>query len=125
MLNTGLNFEVILPITCILTSQQLHQSFELESNSSLTRTVLLSTERKKRSLKISFILVISCSQGSLLAIPPSLSFCMDGWGRTLGKRFIQFFHFLCTGGTINNLSYYKVLKLKLSVVQCKMHQVQL
>ena len=48
-LNTGLNFEVILPITCIhvLTSQQLHQSFELESNSSLTRTMLLSTERKK------------------------------------------------------------------------------
>ena len=48
-LNTGLNFGVILPITCIhvLTSQQLHQSFELESNNSLTRTMLLSTERKK------------------------------------------------------------------------------
>lgn len=94
MLNTGLNFEVILPITCILTSQQLHQSFELESNSSLTRTVLLSTEGKKRSLKISFILVNSCSQGSLLAIHLSLLFCTDGWGRTLGKRFIQFYHFL-------------------------------
>ena len=52
-LNTGLNFGVILPITCIhvLTSQQLHQSFELESNSSLTRTMLLSTERKKSHWK--------------------------------------------------------------------------
>ena len=93
-LNTGLNFGVILPITCIhaLTSQQLHQSFELESNSSLTRTMLLSTERKK-VIENQFYFGYFLSQGSLLAIPLSVSFRMDGWGRTLVKRFIEFYHF--------------------------------